>query len=83
MTREADTVDSGLAWLTGRRSGPPLIAPGRAASVARELGRRFGVDGAALLTERAALQGLSRNAPWSPSGTAGRSAARTAGWPCP
>jgi hypothetical protein len=68
VSREGDAIDSGLAWLTGRAQGPALVPPGRAATVARELGTRFGVDGAGLLTERAALQGFSRRAPWSAGG---------------
>lgn len=46
--------------LTGHPTGPALVPPGRAASVAAELGALFDVDGAALLGERAALTGRGR-----------------------
>jgi crotonobetainyl-CoA:carnitine CoA-transferase CaiB-like acyl-CoA transferase len=61
--RFADWLESGVVALTGRPDGPPLVPPGRAASVARELAavlaRAAGidVDGAALLAERAAFTG--------------------------
>ncbi len=57
----ADWARSGLVFLTGRASGPPLVPPGRAASVAAELAARFAaitgvhVDGPRLLSERAAF----------------------------
>ncbi|ODU06836.1 MAG: hypothetical protein ABS81_03275 [Pseudonocardia sp. SCN 72-86] len=56
----ADWAGSGVVALTGHRAGPPLVPPGRGASVAAELGRLFDVDGAALLGERAAFTGWSR-----------------------
>jgi crotonobetainyl-CoA:carnitine CoA-transferase CaiB-like acyl-CoA transferase len=64
----ADWAGSGVVALTGRPDGPPLVPPGRAASVARELARliavrtggRVQVDGPALLAERAALTGRGR-----------------------
>jgi hypothetical protein len=62
----ADWARSGLVSLTGRASGPPLVPPGRAASVAAELAARFGavtgvhVDGPRLLSERAAFTGHHR-----------------------
>jgi hypothetical protein len=62
----ADWIDSGLAALTGRPDGPALVPPGRAASIARELAAELapvlpdGVDGAALLAERAAFTGGAR-----------------------
>jgi len=56
----ADWVRSGVVALTGHPDGPPLVPPGRAASIARELGEMFDVDGAALLGERAALTGWAR-----------------------
>ncbi len=37
----ADWASSGLVALTGRADGPPLVPPGRAASVARALSARF------------------------------------------
>ncbi|GEL22295.1 CoA transferase [Pseudonocardia sulfidoxydans NBRC 16205] len=56
----ADWTASGVVALTGHPDAPPLVPPGRAASVARELGEMFDVDGAALLGERAALTGRGR-----------------------
>ncbi|GAB92628.1 CoA transferase [Gordonia rhizosphera] len=58
-----DWAQSGVAALTGRPDGPPVIPPGRAATVARELadritdasGGRVRLDGALLLSERAAF----------------------------
>lgn len=60
MDARADWLASGVAALTGHPDGPPLIPPGRAASVAAGLGAVFGIDGAALLGERAALTGRTR-----------------------
>ena len=52
---------SGAAALTGRRGGPPLDPPpGFIAAVAR-LGDALGVDAFALLAERAAITGFTRN----------------------
>ena len=67
----ADWAASGIVALTGRPDGPPLVPPGRAATVARELGARIAtvtagtcvpvhVDGAQLLADRAALTGHRR-----------------------
>ncbi|MGW5715218.1 CoA transferase [Amycolatopsis sp. NPDC003865] len=58
----ADWLDSGVVALTGAPDGPPLVPPGRAATVAREITRRCGlpVDGAHLLAERAAFTGRGR-----------------------
>jgi CoA-transferase family III len=62
----ADWARSGVVALTGRAGGPPLVPPGRAASVAGELAARFAavtgvrVDGARLLSERAAFTGHRR-----------------------
>ncbi|MER5183434.1 CoA transferase [Streptomyces sp. NPDC002896] len=75
----ADWASSGVAALTGRPDGPPLVPPGRAASRARELsGRIFAltagtaapirVDGAELLAERAAFTGHSRRGRTSAGG---------------
>ncbi|EME67049.1 hypothetical protein G352_01637 [Rhodococcus ruber BKS 20-38] len=63
-----DWAESGIAFLTGRPDGPPLIPPGRAATVAREriawiaevTGGAVTLDGAALLSERAAFTGHRR-----------------------
>ena len=60
--------------LTGRAGGPPLVPPGRAASVAGELAARFAavtgvrVDGAWLLSERAAFTGHRRRGAVSAGG---------------
>lgn len=64
----ADWARSGVAYLTGRVSGPPLIPPGTAATVARVLADRIAeatadgvrLDGPALLAERAAFTGHRR-----------------------
>ncbi|NKQ53943.1 hypothetical protein HFP15_13735 [Amycolatopsis sp. K13G38] len=66
--------------LTGRRAGPALRAPGEPASaawgallalelLARIGGREVVLPGPRVLGERAAIAGLGRNAPSSPSGT--------------
>lgn len=63
-----DWAESGVVALTGHPDGPPLVPPGRAATVARELtGRieqytegRVVLDGARLLGERAAFTGHTR-----------------------
>jgi len=71
----ADWARSGLVALTGRADGPPLIPPGRAATVAAELAARFAaitgvhVDGARLLSERAALTGQRRRGTVSVGGS--------------
>jgi CoA-transferase family III len=63
-----------VAALTGRSDGPPLIPPGRAASVAGELAARFAavtgvhVDGARLLSERAGFTGHRRRGTVSAGG---------------
>ncbi|WP_433359118.1 CoA transferase [Streptosporangium sp. CA-115845] len=70
----ADWARSGVVTLTGRESGPPLVPPGRAATVARELAGRFTeftgvrVDGARLLSERAAFTGHRRGGAVSAGG---------------
>lgn len=66
--RAADWAASGVVPLTGHPDGPPLVPPGRAATVARRLAERIGaatagrvrVDGARLLGERAAFTGHTR-----------------------
>lgn len=66
-----DWAESGVAALTGCADGPPVIPPGRAATVAREMsswiadvssvgGLPVDIDGARLLSERAAFTGLRR-----------------------
>ncbi|MDY6810518.1 MAG: CoA transferase [Actinomycetota bacterium] len=63
-----DWARSGVAYLTGRSAGPPLIPPGTAATVARALTDQIAeataggvrLDGAALLAERAAFTGHRR-----------------------
>jgi crotonobetainyl-CoA:carnitine CoA-transferase CaiB-like acyl-CoA transferase len=71
----ADWASSGVVPLTGWPAGPPLIPPGRAATVARDLAARFAeltgvtVDGACLLAERAALTGHRRRGRISAGGS--------------
>ncbi|GAA3527226.1 CoA transferase [Amycolatopsis ultiminotia] len=72
-----DWAASGVLTLTGRADGPPLVPPGQAATVAGELTRRIAaatggrvaVDGAQLLSERAAFTGQQRRGPVSPGGS--------------
>ena len=82
-SRERDVVEawlrSGCVALTGRADGPPRVPPGDAALRAAEAAAPFGVDGAQLLGERAALMGLTRNGPWSAGGTC-RAVRATDGW---
>ncbi|RBY85896.1 CoA transferase [Blastococcus sp. TF02A-26] len=69
--RGTDWAASGVVALTGAADGPPLLPPGRAATVARELADGIAattsgtahpvvLDGARLLSERAALTGSPR-----------------------
>ncbi|WP_019875977.1 CoA transferase [Sporichthya polymorpha] len=72
--RVADWLASGVAFLTGRQAGPPLVPPGAAATLARELGEQLadvgvGIDGAALLAERAAFTGGRRQGSMSVGGS--------------
>ncbi|MEU9017743.1 CoA transferase [Actinomadura sp. NPDC048394] len=81
-TGAAPDVDAASAWagsgamaLSGRPDGPPLLPPGRAAAVARDLAERFAastgaprLDGARLLAERAAFTGHTRRGRVSPGG---------------
>lgn len=72
---------SGAMALTGRRDGPPLVAPGDPAStvrraldrIARASERRTGesprLPGVGLLSERAAAAGFTRQGPWSCGGS--------------
>ena len=73
----ADWARSGVVALTGRPGGPPLVPPGRAATVARALsariaeasGGRVRLDGASLLSERAAYTGGRRRGAVSVGGS--------------
>ncbi|MFI1462290.1 CoA transferase [Nocardia carnea] len=66
--RVRDWLDSGIPTLTGHSDGPPLIPPGTAASTARRHTDRIAtttdgrvrLDGARLLSERAAFTGSRR-----------------------
>ncbi|WP_009476058.1 CoA transferase [Rhodococcus sp. JVH1] len=75
-----DWAESGVVTLTGHPDGPPVIPPGRAATVARAMstwisdvsalgGRRIDVDGARLLSERAAFTGRTRRGEVSVGGS--------------
>jgi CoA-transferase family III len=70
----ADWARSGVVALTGRAGGPPLVPPGRGATVANELAAQFAVltgvrvDGARLLSERAAFTGYRRRGAISAGG---------------
>ena len=70
----ADWARSGVVALTGRLDGPPLVPPGRAASLARELAAEFAeltgvrVNGPRLLSERAAFTGCRRRGAVSAGG---------------
>jgi hypothetical protein len=69
-------AESGAMALTGRTEGPPLMSPAPLAACADGVLRALaalgggldGLDGAALLGERAALAGLSRAGAVSPGG---------------
>lgn len=74
-----DWAESGVMTLTGHRDGPPVLPPGRAASLARQLSTRIAaasgmggqpvlLDGARLLSERAAFTGHRRAGRFSPGG---------------
>ncbi len=76
----ADWADSGAMALTGRRDGPPLLPPGQAASavagallamrcLALMAGYPAELPGVTVLSERAAVAGLRRDAPRSPGGS--------------
>ena len=70
----ADWARSGVVALTGRPDGPPLVPPGRAAGVAADLAGEFAaltgvqVNGARLLSERAAFTGHRRRGAVSAGG---------------
>jgi crotonobetainyl-CoA:carnitine CoA-transferase CaiB-like acyl-CoA transferase len=75
-----DWAESGVVALTGRPEGPPVVPPGRAATLARAMSswisdvsalgsRRVDVDGARLLAERAAFTGCKRHGQVSVGGS--------------
>ncbi|HEX4223909.1 MAG TPA: CoA transferase [Pseudonocardiaceae bacterium] len=72
----SDWARSGLVGLTGRRDGPPLLPPGQAASAVRGAllairlltSARSGLPGVELLSRRARILGLRRDAPRSARG---------------
>ncbi|WP_245567956.1 CoA transferase [Nocardia jiangxiensis] len=74
--RVRDWAESGVPLLTGHADGPPLIPPGSAATVARRqtdriaaaTGGRVRLDGARLLSERAAFTGFGRGGSTSAGG---------------
>jgi hypothetical protein len=76
-TREAeDWADSGALALTGAPDADPVGVPGAPASVVRAALTRVAdaaphavLPGVEVLGERAALAGLTRNAPWSAGGS--------------
>ncbi|MCW2495167.1 CoA transferase [Jatrophihabitans sp.] len=76
---------SGAMSLTGRAAGPPLLAPGDPAGAVRRALNRIAahgvraVPGPELLSERAALSGVTRDAPWS-AGHAFRGLPTRDGW---
>ncbi|MFA1546017.1 CoA transferase [Actinomadura chokoriensis] len=79
-------AESGAVALSGRPGGPPLLPPGRAAAVARELAMRFAattgappLDGGRLLSERAAFTGHRRRGRVS-AGGASRLLPTADGW---
>ncbi|MET8800625.1 CoA transferase [Nocardia sp. NPDC004568] len=82
-----DWAESGVPALTGYPDGPALIPPGVAATVAREhtariaalTGGRVRLDGARLLTERAAFTGSTRGGTHS-AGRACRLLPTADGW---
>ncbi|WP_254699017.1 CoA transferase [Rhodococcus sp. SGAir0479] len=71
--RVRDWAESGIPLLTGHSDGPSLVPPGAAASLARAhtdriaaaTGGRVRLDGARLLSERAAFTGFRRGGPTS------------------
>src|SRR5918995_3619439 len=75
--RVADWAASGVVALTGRAGGPPVVPPGRAATVACDLAVRIAgttagrvrVDGPRLLAERAAFTGHTRRGAISAGGS--------------
>ncbi|WP_137875830.1 CoA transferase [Rhodococcus sp. Q] len=88
--RVRDWAESGVAALTGRPDGPPLVPPGDAATVARDLaahvaaaatlaGRTLDIDGAGVLSERAAFTGRSRRGDVTVGGS-GRLLRTADGW---
>jgi crotonobetainyl-CoA:carnitine CoA-transferase CaiB-like acyl-CoA transferase len=76
LTPIMDWARSGVMALTGHANGSPLVPPGRAATVAADLGDRIAeatrghvqLDGARLLSERAAYTGHTRRGKVSAGG---------------
>jgi hypothetical protein len=70
----ADWARSGVVALTGCAGGPPLVPPGRVATVAAQRADQFAavtgvqVDGAQILAERAAFTGHRRRGAISAGG---------------
>ena len=76
-----DWASSGAMWLTGRAGGPPLLCPGRPASMVRDelerlsaqlqslTGTHPALPGVSILGERAAVAKLGRRGPWSCGGS--------------
>ncbi|AIJ23255.1 acyl-CoA transferase/carnitine dehydratase-like protein [Amycolatopsis methanolica 239] len=75
----ADWAASGVMALTGTRDGDPVLPPGQAASAVRGAllaleslcalaGRPVALPGVGVLSERAAIMGLRRDAPRAPRG---------------
>jgi hypothetical protein len=60
---------SGLADLTGRSDGPPLLAPDGVVERIKALGKQAGVDALALVAERAGYLGLTRQGATSCGGS--------------
>ncbi|MCJ0905404.1 CoA transferase [Rhodococcus sp. ARC_M6] len=69
--RVLDWLSSGIVPLTGSPGQPPRIPPGNAATLARSLGTFVNkdIDGARLLSERAAFTGFTRNGAISVGGS--------------
>lgn len=70
-TGARDWAGSGAMCVTRSPGGPPRLSPGAPASWARAAAALLGraeLDGAALLSERAALAQLGGNGPYSPGG---------------
>ena len=87
---EREWARSGAMALTGHADGPPLLAPGplalcargaagALASLAPESLELAGLDGPALLAERACVAGLARRGSLAPGGSCRMLATRT-GW---
>jgi hypothetical protein len=88
VTAASDWAESGIVALTGYADGPPMVPPGRGASMAREAERAFLAMTESrsvprgwhrLLGERAAITGAVRRAPWSVGGSC-RAVRANDGW---